>query len=101
MVMGDNTMNSSDGRFWGDFPESNVIGKSFFVYWPISNHESEPVWLVWLWNSWFRSRGNDAAPSRPTEWRKGVELRGEKVQAVIRAWGNKEGDVPRGVTKRC
>jgi len=40
MVMGDNTMNSSDGRFWGDFPESNVIGKSFFVYWPISNHDS-------------------------------------------------------------
>jgi signal peptidase I len=35
-VMGDNTMNSSDSRFWGDFPRSKVIGKSFFVYWPIS-----------------------------------------------------------------
>jgi signal peptidase I len=37
MVMGDNTMNSLDSRAWGDFPASNVIGKSFFVYWPISD----------------------------------------------------------------
>jgi signal peptidase I len=37
-VMGDNTMNSFDSRGWGDFPEQNVIGKSFFVYWPLSNH---------------------------------------------------------------
>ena len=29
-------MNSLDSRFWGDFPESSVIGKSFFVYWPIT-----------------------------------------------------------------
>lgn len=35
-VMGDNTMNSLDSRYWGDFPESKVIGKAFFVYWPIS-----------------------------------------------------------------
>jgi signal peptidase I len=35
-VMGDNTFNSSDSRFWGYFPATNVIGKSFFVYWPIS-----------------------------------------------------------------
>ena len=27
MVMGDNTMNSSDSRIWGAFPEENVIGK--------------------------------------------------------------------------
>lgn len=38
MVMGDNTLNSYDSRGWGDFPRENVIGKSFFVYWPISNH---------------------------------------------------------------
>jgi signal peptidase I len=35
-VMGDNTMNSLDSRYWGDFPQNQVIGKSFFVYWPIS-----------------------------------------------------------------
>ena len=37
MVMGDNTMNSLDSRSWGDFPATNVIGKSFFVYWPITD----------------------------------------------------------------
>jgi signal peptidase I len=37
-VFGDNTLNSFDSRAWGDFPQKNVIGKSFFVYWPISNH---------------------------------------------------------------
>jgi signal peptidase I len=35
-VMGDNTMNSLDSRFWGDFPATQAIGKSFFVYWPIT-----------------------------------------------------------------
>jgi signal peptidase I len=37
LVMGDNTLNSFDSRGWGDFSRSNVIGKSFFVYWPISD----------------------------------------------------------------
>jgi signal peptidase I len=36
MVMGDNTLNSFDSRGWGEFPTGNVIGKSFFVYWPIT-----------------------------------------------------------------
>jgi signal peptidase I len=36
-VMGDNTMNSSDSRYWGDFSQEHVIGKSSFVYWPISS----------------------------------------------------------------
>jgi len=35
-VMGDNTMNSLDSRYWGDFPAEKVIGKAFFVYWPLS-----------------------------------------------------------------
>jgi signal peptidase I len=35
-VMGDNTMNSLDSRFWGDFPATSCIGKSFFVYWPVT-----------------------------------------------------------------
>ena len=35
-VLGDNTMNSADSRYWGDFPAAQAIGKSFFVYWPIT-----------------------------------------------------------------
>lgn len=35
MVMGDNTVNSLDSRTWGDFPREYVIGKAYFVYWPI------------------------------------------------------------------
>ncbi len=34
-VMGDNRPYSSDSREWGFVPKSAVIGKSFFVYWPI------------------------------------------------------------------
>ena len=37
LVMGDNTMNSHDSRYWGDFPQEKVIGKHFFVFWPISS----------------------------------------------------------------
>jgi signal peptidase I len=37
LVMGDNTLNSYDSRYWGDFPREKVIGKSSFVYWPISS----------------------------------------------------------------
>jgi len=37
MVFGDNTCNSLDSRIWGPFPTGNVIGKSFFVYWPLTS----------------------------------------------------------------
>lgn len=33
-VLGDNTVNSLDSRAWGDFTQTNVIGRSAFVYWP-------------------------------------------------------------------
>jgi signal peptidase I len=36
LPMGDNTCNSLDSRFWGAIPEDYVIGKSFFVYWPLT-----------------------------------------------------------------
>ena len=36
MVFGDNTCNSSDSRTWGTFPAKNIIGKSYFVYWPLT-----------------------------------------------------------------
>jgi signal peptidase I len=35
-ALGDNTQNSQDSRFWGDFPRKDVIGKAFFIYWPLS-----------------------------------------------------------------
>jgi len=35
LVMGDNTMDSSDGRSWGDFSRTNLIGRFCFVYWPV------------------------------------------------------------------
>lgn len=47
MVMGDNTLNSSDSRTWGDFPRENVIGKSFFVYWPFGCQNGQPSRFGW------------------------------------------------------
>jgi signal peptidase I len=36
LAMGDNTVSSLDSRTWGSFPSQYVIGKAFFVYWPIT-----------------------------------------------------------------
>lgn len=36
MVMGDNTLNSYDSRGWGDFAQTNVVGKYCFVWWPFT-----------------------------------------------------------------
>ncbi|MBM3881723.1 MAG: signal peptidase I [Verrucomicrobia bacterium] len=36
LAFGDNTMNSFDGRAWGDFPREKVVGKALFVFWPFT-----------------------------------------------------------------
>jgi len=36
VVMGDNRPNSSDSRAWGLLNKNDLIGKSFFVYWPLN-----------------------------------------------------------------
>ncbi len=33
-VLGDNSANSADSRFWGFVPVGNMKGKAFMVYWP-------------------------------------------------------------------
>lgn len=37
IVMGDNRPFSSDSREWGLLPANMIIGKSFFVYWPVTS----------------------------------------------------------------
>lgn len=36
-VMGDNRPYSSDSREWGFLKKNEIIGKSFFVYWPVQD----------------------------------------------------------------
>jgi signal peptidase I len=35
-VLGDNTGNSRDGRYWGAVPRANLVGPGLVVYWPFS-----------------------------------------------------------------
>jgi signal peptidase I len=35
-MMGDNHANSCDSRYWGDVPRSDIIGKVFLKFWPLS-----------------------------------------------------------------
>jgi signal peptidase I len=35
-VLGDNTENSRDSRYWGPVPRKNIIGKVARIYWPFS-----------------------------------------------------------------
>lgn len=35
LVLGDNSVSSVDGRRWGDFPESRLVGRFWLVHWPV------------------------------------------------------------------
>lgn len=43
LAFGDNTMNSWDGRGWGDFPREHVVGRACFVFWPFTRRWG-PIW---------------------------------------------------------
>lgn len=35
-VLGDNSANSRDSRYWGFVPKKNLIGRAICIYWPIN-----------------------------------------------------------------
>ncbi|NQU73111.1 MAG: signal peptidase I [Candidatus Omnitrophica bacterium] len=35
-VLGDNSSSSRDSRYWGFVPKKNLLGKAFFIYWPLN-----------------------------------------------------------------
>ena len=39
-VLGDNSVSSLDGRFWGSLPEHALVGRAVIVYWPFVREHS-------------------------------------------------------------
>jgi signal peptidase I len=35
-VLGDNSVSSLDGRFWGSLPKKDLVGRAVFIYWPFT-----------------------------------------------------------------
>jgi signal peptidase I len=33
-MLGDNSQNSADSRFYGSVPAKNILGRAWFCYWP-------------------------------------------------------------------
>ncbi len=42
--MGDNRDNSWDSRFWGELPESYLLGRAFAIYWSRDGETSDGTW---------------------------------------------------------
>lgn len=47
-MMGDNSRNSLDSRYWGTVPRKNIVGKALFIFWPLSRRwgltdRAEPI----------------------------------------------------------
>ncbi len=42
MVLGDNSANSQDGRYWGYVPGSEVVGRPIFIYYPFTKRWGPP-----------------------------------------------------------
>ncbi|MCF6157396.1 MAG: hypothetical protein E3K32_02225 [wastewater metagenome] len=36
-MLGDNSRNSNDSRVWKFVPEEKIVGKAFFIFWPLNN----------------------------------------------------------------
>ena len=36
VMLGDNSENSKDSRYWGSVPRTNLVGKPGVVWWPLS-----------------------------------------------------------------
>jgi signal peptidase I len=41
-VVGDNRMHSSDSRAWGPISKSEIVGRAFFRYWPLTKAQVVP-----------------------------------------------------------
>jgi len=40
-AMGDNRLDSLDGRYWGFVPRENIVGRPLFVYWSFETPEDQ------------------------------------------------------------